>query len=64
MAAKAPRDCVYLGPTDPTVDSFFPESLLGLAIPRKVAERMVSDIDSSFVAKRSKVAYPEKREKL
>ncbi|MDD1770431.1 MAG: DUF169 domain-containing protein [Methanomassiliicoccales archaeon] len=64
ISSKAPKGCVYLGPTDPTVDSFFPESFLGLAIPRKVAERMVMDIEASFVAKRTKVAYPEKREKV
>jgi len=64
MSPKAPRECVYLGPTDPTVDSFFPDSFLGLGIPRRVAERMVNDIDASFVGKRPKVAYPEKREKV
>jgi hypothetical protein len=64
MAPKAPKDCVFIGPTDPTVNLFFPESFLGLAMPRKVAERMVQDIESSFIAKREKVAYPEERTRI
>ena len=64
MAEKAPANSAYLGPMDPTGNKWFPENLLGLGIPIKIAVGMCEDLDSSFVIKRPHVAYPEVREDL
>ena len=61
MAERAPRDAVFLGPDDPTGNSWFPEDFLSMAIPIMMARRMCEDIDQSFIVKRPKVAYPAKR---
>ncbi|HMK47042.1 MAG TPA: DUF169 domain-containing protein [Methanocella sp.] len=64
MAEKAPADSAYLGSTDPTGNRWFPENLLGLGIPTKIAIAMCEDLDSSFIIRRPHVAYPEVRENL
>jgi hypothetical protein len=58
MAEKASKNAVFVGPTDPTGNSWFPEDHLSLAIPIKMARRMCDDMPNSFVTKRPKVAYP------
>ena len=64
MAENAPADAVFLGPCDPTGNSWFPRDHLSLAIPIKTARRMNEDLDDSFIVKRPLVAYPEHRVKL
>ena len=61
MAENAPADAVYVGPCDPTGNSYFPQDWLSLAIPIKTARRMAEDLQSSFIIKRASVAYPEQR---
>lgn len=61
MAENAPKDSVYLGPLDPTGNSWFPQSMMSIAIPLKIARRMAQDVDSSFIMKRPDVAYPKRR---
>jgi hypothetical protein len=61
MAEKTPKGALILGPTDPTVNEWLPPDMMTLAIPVSTAERMVNDIDGSFLTKRPKVAFPEKR---
>lgn len=61
MSANAPRDAIFVGPTDPTVNSFFPPDYLGVGIPVSVARRMCDPIEESFVVKRPEIAFPEKK---
>jgi hypothetical protein len=61
MAEKAPKDALIVGPSDPTVNEWLPPEMMTLSIPISIAERMAGDADSSFLAKRPKVAFPEKR---
>ena len=61
MAVNSPRDSIILGPTDPTGNYWFPPNYLSIGIPFEIALRMVNDLDDSFIIKRSKIAYPEKR---
>ena len=49
---------VIVGPTDPTGNYWFPENYLSIGIPHDTANRMALDLDSSFIIKRPKVAYP------
>ncbi len=62
LAEKSPRNTAYIGPVDPTGNCWFPENLMALGIPIKLAIGMYEDADSSFVVKRAQVAYPEHRE--
>jgi hypothetical protein len=59
MAEKAPKDAVFLGPTDPTSNIWFPPELMAMGIPVKKARQMAESLESSFIGKRPKVAYPE-----
>ena len=61
MVEKAPADTVFVGPCDPTGNTWFPHDHLSLAIPVKMARRMADDLEDSFVTKRPTVAYPEHR---
>jgi hypothetical protein len=61
MVEKAPADTVFVGPCDPTGNTWFPQDHLSLAIPIKMAKRMADDLEDSFVTKRPFVAYPEHR---
>jgi hypothetical protein len=61
MVEKAPAEAVFLGPCDPTGNSWFLPDHLSLAIPIKIARRMSEDLESSFIVKRPTVAYPEHR---
>ena len=64
MVERAPKEAVFVGPCDPTGNSWFPPDHLSLAIPIKIARRMCEDLDQSFIIMRSKVAYPERRIKV
>ena len=61
MAEKAPKGALIVGPSDPTVNEWLPPDMMTLSIPIATAERMAGDVDASFLAKRPKVAFPEKR---
>jgi hypothetical protein len=62
MAVNGPRDGIIIGPTDPTGNHWFPPDYLSMGIPFEIATRMANDLDDSFIIKRPKIAYPEKRE--
>lgn len=64
MAEKAPKDAVFMGPTDPTGNIWFPPDLMAMGIPIKEARQMAESMDRSFIIKRPKVAYPERRLEL
>lgn len=64
MVENAPTDAVFVGPCDPTGNSWFPQDHLSLAIPIKTARRMAVDLENSFIIKRATVAYPERRTHL
>lgn len=61
MAENAPKDSAYVGPTDPTGNTWLPPELMIMGIPMALAQQMALDLDESFICKRSKVAYPENR---
>jgi hypothetical protein len=61
MVENAPADAVFVGPCDPTGNFWFPPDHLSLAISLRMAMRMNEDLDSSFIVKRSAVAYPKHR---
>lgn len=61
MVEKAPSDTVFVGPSDPTGNIWFPQNCLSIAIPIKIARRMADDLEDSFITKRPTVAYPERR---
>lgn len=63
MAANAPKDTMFVGPVDPTGNRFFPPDFMAAAMPIGTARRICGSIEDSFLTKRPKVAYPEKREK-
>ncbi|HET8686487.1 MAG TPA: DUF169 domain-containing protein [Methanosarcina sp.] len=61
MAENAPKDSAYVGPTDPTGNPWLPPELMIMGIPLGLAQQMAADLEESFICKRSRVAYPEKR---
>ena len=61
MAERAPLEALIVGTTDPTVNEWLPPDMMTLSIPFTTAERMAEDADASFLTKRPKVAFPEKR---
>ena len=61
MAENAPKEAAYVGPTDPTGNSWLPPELMIMGIPIALAQQMAADLDESFICKRSGIAYPEKR---
>jgi hypothetical protein len=61
MAERGPKDCIIIGPSDPTGNFWFPLNYLSMGIPFEIANRMAQDLDQSFITKRSNIAYPIKR---
>jgi hypothetical protein len=61
MAEKAPKNTAFLGPTDPTGNLWFPAELMAMGIPIKKARQMAESMGESFIVKRPRVAYPERR---
>ncbi|MBP1928136.1 hypothetical protein J2741_000683 [Methanolinea mesophila] len=59
MASKAPQDTAFMGPQDPTQNYAFPPDMMALGIPAGMARRMVRNLDTSFVIRRPKVAFPD-----
>lgn len=64
LAEKAPKDTLFVGPVDPTSNEWFPPDMMAVAMPILTARRLVENLDASFISKRPKVAYPEKRDAL
>jgi hypothetical protein len=61
MVENARVDTVFVGPCDPTGNSWFPPDHLSIAFPIKIAKRISEDLESSFIIKRPTVAYPDHR---
>jgi hypothetical protein len=61
MMENAPADAVFVGPCDPTGNSWFPPEHLSIAFPIKIAKRISEDLENSFIIKRPTVAYPKHR---
>ncbi len=61
MAENAPKDSAYVGPTDPTGNPWLPPELMIMGIPSGLAQQMTTDLEESFICKRSRIAYPENR---
>jgi hypothetical protein len=61
LAENAPKDSAYIGPTDPTGNTWLPPELMVMGIPIALAQQMASDLNESFICKRSMIAYPENR---
>jgi len=64
MAENSPPDSVFLGPVDPTGNSWFPPNYLALGIPISMARRLSEDLEESFIIKRPKTAYLKHRTNL
>jgi len=64
MGEKVPRNSVFIGPLDPTGNSWFPPNYMALGIPVQIARQMSQDLEESFIVKRPKTAYPDRREKI
>ncbi|MGZ7049818.1 MAG: DUF169 domain-containing protein [Methanobacterium sp.] len=64
MAEKTPKNTAFVGPVDPTGNSWFPPEFMAIGIPLEIARGMHEDIDHSFVTKRIEVAYPKIRENI
>ncbi|AKB78878.1 hypothetical protein MSHOH_2395 [Methanosarcina horonobensis HB-1 = JCM 15518] len=61
MAENAPKDSAFVGPADPTGNPWLPPELMIMGIPAGLAQQMASNLEESFICKRSRIAYPEKR---
>lgn len=61
MAENAPKNSAYIGPVDPTGNTWLPPELMTMGIPSGLAQQMGADLEESFICKRSKIAYPENR---
>lgn len=61
LAENAPDTAAYLGPTDPTGNLWFPPDLMVMGIPIGLAQQMAADIEGSFIGKRGRIAFPERR---
>ena len=64
MAENTPKDALFVGPVDPTGNEWFPQDLMSISMSAATARRLCDAYELSFIAKRPKVAYPEKRETL
>jgi hypothetical protein len=61
MAEKATKNAAFIGPTDPTGNIWFPPDLMAMGISIGKARQMAESLGDSFIGKRPKVAYPERR---
>jgi hypothetical protein len=61
MAENGPKDSAYVGPTDPTGNTWLPSELMIMGIPIELAEQMAGNLEDSFISRRSRIAYPENR---
>jgi hypothetical protein len=61
LSEKAPKNAIFIGPTDPSVNLWFPREAVALGIPMEIARRMAEEVPASFIGKRPTMAYPERR---
>ncbi|MCX6650306.1 MAG: DUF169 domain-containing protein [Methanomassiliicoccales archaeon] len=61
LASNCPDQTLIIGPVDPTGNKWMPPGLMSLGLRIRDAERLVRDLPSSFLSKRSQVAFPEGR---
>lgn len=61
LAENTPKNASFIGPIDPTGNSWFPMDFMALGIPLNIAKDMCHDLKDSFAVKRPEVAYPEQR---
>jgi hypothetical protein len=61
LAANAPKNCAFIGPSDPTGNVWFPPDFMALGIPIDLAQQMADDVDESFITKRAQIAFPAHR---
>jgi hypothetical protein len=59
MASAAPKNTAFMGPQDPTQNHSLPPDMMALGIPAGMARKMVANLDSSFIIRRPKVAFPD-----
>jgi hypothetical protein len=59
MTENSPKNCIILGPTDPTGNHWFPPNYLSMGIPYGIANNMAIELDASFIKKRPKIAFPK-----
>jgi Uncharacterised ArCR, COG2043 len=64
LAEKAPKDCAFIGPIDPTGNCWFPQDYISMGIPLRLAIYMCEDLEQSFITKRPHVAYPNVHETM
>lgn len=57
---NAPANSAFAGPQDPTFNWAFPPDYLGIGIPFHLAQQMAENIERSFIAKRPRVAFPDR----
>jgi hypothetical protein len=61
MAENTPKNCIIIGPTDPTGNYWFPVDYLSMGLPIEIAIQMSNELENSFLSKRPQIAYPQKR---
>lgn len=59
IAEKAPKETSFIGPVDPTGNTWFPSDYLSIGIPIEIAIELYENIDNSFLSKRPEVAFPK-----
>ncbi|MCK9151108.1 DUF169 domain-containing protein [Methanobacterium alcaliphilum] len=64
MAENTPKGMVFVGPVDPTGNSWFPADYMAMGIPLDMAIKINEDLENSFVNKRPNIAYPKQREHI
>jgi hypothetical protein len=52
LSKKAPRNRLFLGPTDPSAREWLPEGYMTMGIPTKMARVMADDVKNSFLSDR------------
>src|SRR5271157_1863526 len=61
MAEFGPRNAIFVGPVDPTINHVIDPNYLFIAIPFQKAVEMASDSGSSFLNRHTSVAFPKHR---
>jgi hypothetical protein len=61
ICENGPKNCIIIGPADPTGNNWFPESFCSIGVPFEIAKRMANDLNDSFISKRAEIAYPLNR---
>jgi hypothetical protein len=59
MAEKAPENTAFMGPQDPTQNRNLPPDMMAIGIPAGIATRMAENLETSFVIRRPRIAFPD-----